>query len=85
MEKIMTRAEYDITEYGAIPSDDKPDTTAIQSAIDTCAKTGGGVVRIPAGAFLSGVLVIRDIFTSHLDAEAVLRGSNNYLNYGEGK
>lgn len=34
----MTKAKYDIIEYGAIPNDDKLDTAAIQPAIDTYAK-----------------------------------------------
>ena len=50
----MTRTEYDVTEYGATPNNGKLDTAAIQSAIDTCAAAGGGIVRIPAGNFLTG-------------------------------
>lgn len=81
----MTSIKYDVTQYGAIPNDDRQDTAAIQSAIDACAAAGGGVVRIPAGVFLSGALFIRDNITLHLEEGAILKGSDCYLDYGEGK
>lgn len=81
----MIRIEYDITKYGAIASNSKLNTTAIQSAIDECARNGGGVVKIPSGTFLTGTLSIRDNVTLHIAAGAILKGSDNYLDYGEGK
>ncbi|MBM3211022.1 hypothetical protein FJZ33_02305, partial [Candidatus Poribacteria bacterium] len=85
MEEIMTKTEFNVIEYGAIPDNGKPDTVAIQSAIDACAKVGGGIVRIPIGTFLSGALVIRDNITLHLEKGAILKGSDNFLDYGDGK
>jgi hypothetical protein len=67
MEGFMTKIEYDVTEYGAIPNDGKSDTSAIQPAIDACAASGGGLVRIPAGTFLSGALAIRDNVTVRIE------------------
>ena len=43
-------ATYDIEDFGACASD-KPQTAAIQKAIDQCFLQGGGRVVIPAGVF----------------------------------
>jgi len=43
---------YDVREYGAKGDGATLDTTAIQSAIDACAKDKGGTVLIPAGDFV---------------------------------
>jgi polygalacturonase len=61
-------------------------TTAIQSAINAAAMGGttngltGGVVRIPAGTFLSGPLVLSNYVNLQLDAGAILQALP-YLNY----
>ena len=42
---------FDVTLYGAIPDDGRPDRAAIQAAIDAAERAGGGVVLFPAGRF----------------------------------
>ncbi len=42
---------FDVTLYGAVPDDGRPDRAAIQAAIDAAEKAGGGVVLFPAGRF----------------------------------
>src|SRR2546428_4730195 len=51
------------------------DTRALQAAIDETARRGGGTVRIPAGRYVTGSLVLRDDITLHLEAGSVLLGS----------
>ena len=51
------------------------DTRALQAAIDETARRGGGTVRIPAGRYVTGSVVLRDDITLHLEAGAVLLGS----------
>ena len=58
---------------------------AIQLAIDTCAKAGGGCVRIPQGVYLCGALRLCSNLELLLEEGAVLKGSDNHLDYGEGK
>ena len=44
-----------VTDFGAVPEDEKDDTAAIQGALQAVAKRGGGVVALPRGRFrLSG-------------------------------
>jgi Pectate lyase superfamily protein len=40
-----------VTRFGAVPNDGLDDTTAIQTAIDTVAKQGGGSVLFPNGTY----------------------------------
>lgn len=52
---------YDIRQFGAkmVAAKFLYDTAAIQQAIDTCAKDGGGTVVIPKGNWLTGPLFLR--------------------------
>jgi hypothetical protein len=77
-------AEFPITRYGATADDERPDTEAIQRAIDACGAAGGGVVRVPKGRFLSGGLRLASNVRLVLDRDAVLQGSTNHLDYGKG-
>lgn len=45
---------FDVTEYGAVPNDDRYDNEAIQAAIDAAVDAGGGTVYFPPGQYLLG-------------------------------
>jgi len=70
---------FDVTTYGAAGDGKTLNTHAIQAAIDAC--SAGGVVRIPAGVFLSGAIFLKSEMTLHLDEGAVLLGSLNTKDY----
>jgi len=72
---------FNIKDYGAIGDGKLINTVAIQSAIDACAKNGGGKVIIPPGEFLSGVIQLRSNITLYLENGAVLKGSGNLRDY----
>ena len=64
----------------------KPDknrlmTSSIQSAIDSCAVSGGGVVRFMEGTYLSGGIQLKNKVILHLGKDVVLQGSNKYTDY----
>lgn len=73
-----------ITDYGAVAEADALCTGALQRAIDACAKRGGGTVVIPPGTFRSGHVELKSHVTLHLQKGAVLQGSDDYRDYGEG-
>ena len=60
----------DVREFGAVGDGVHDDTTAIQSAINTC--PAGGRVRIPEGIYSIRPLVLRSDFTLELKQGAVL-------------
>ncbi|GAA0483619.1 hypothetical protein GCM10009096_27620 [Parasphingorhabdus litoris] len=57
--------------HGAVPNDGKLDMVAIQAAIDACGGTGG-IVRLSAGEWHTGLLTLRPAMEFHLAAGAVL-------------
>lgn len=67
--------------YGAIGDGQTLDTSALQSAIDACYQHGGGTVWVPAGRYITGTLFFHDNITLHLDAGAMLLGSQDPANY----
>ena len=57
------------------------DTVAIQTAIDACARYGGGTVTLAAGVYLSSPIILKSNVTLHLDKGATLLGSTNHEDY----
>jgi polygalacturonase len=72
---------YNIQKYGAIGDSSVINTKFIQSAIDDCAKAGGGTVYFPAGKYISGTLFLKSNITLFLEAGAVLIGSGTLNDY----
>ena len=58
-----------------------PDTRALQDAIDAKARSGGGTVRVAAGRYVTGALVLRDDITLELEAGATVVGSEDPADY----
>lgn len=67
--------------YGAKGDGVTLDTTAIQKAIDTCARRGGGTVLLDAGTYLSAPVVLKSNITLKLEKGAILLGSPNFKGY----
>ena len=52
--------EFNITKYGAKPTAKAAiNQKAINKAIETCSKTGGGKVIVPEGTFLTGAITMK--------------------------
>jgi len=73
-------ADFDITACGA-RDNGCVQTRAIQSAIDAVAESGGGTVVIPKGTYLSGALFFRPGVNLRIDADGVLKGSAEILDF----
>jgi polygalacturonase len=71
----------DVRHYGATGDGVAKSTTAIQAAIDDCAKAGGGTVSVEGGTFVSGPVVLRDHITLDIAAGATLLGSPDHADY----
>jgi polygalacturonase len=67
--------------FGAKGDGATKDTAAIQAAIDSCAKAGGGVVKLEGGTFLSAPIVLRDHITLDIAQGATLFGSPDHADY----
>lgn len=65
---------YNILDFGAKGDGKTNCTQAINTAIETAAKNGGGTVYFPAGEYLSFTIRLKSKITLHLDNGAVLIG-----------
>jgi len=72
---------FDVRVFGAKGDGTSLDTKAIQEALDACGQAGGGVVKFPAGTYLSQPLTIRTETTVQLEAGATLLASTNQSNF----
>jgi hypothetical protein len=73
--------EYSIINYGAVPDGTTICTSAIQSAINDCANSGGGRVVIPSGKYLSGTILLKSNVEIHFEHSSTLLGSPNGEDY----
>lgn len=73
--------QFVITRYGVRQDSMVVQTAAIQRTIDEASKSGGGVIVIPKGTFLSGALFFKPNTHLHLTDGAVLKGSDDITNY----
>jgi polygalacturonase len=69
----------DVTQFGAVRDGETNTTAQLQAAIDACGSGEGcgGTVLVPAGRYVTGSLSLRSNVTLHLEAGAVLLGSQN--------
>src|ERR1017187_7153739 len=70
-----------ISDFGAVADAATVNTKAIQSAIDKCAASGGGVVVVPKGTFLSGAIFLKQGVNLSVEKDGVLKGTTNIDDY----
>lgn len=75
---ILSTMPLEITKFGAVGDGETSCTAAIQAAIDTAHLAGGGTVLVPPGRFVTGAVELRSNINLHLDAGAVLLGSQQF-------
>ncbi|MDE6407349.1 MAG: glycoside hydrolase family 28 protein [Anaeroplasmataceae bacterium] len=73
--------QYSILDFGAKSSTKFNNKIAIQQAIDTCSKNGGGMVIIPNGYFLSGPIELKSNVNLHLENNAFLQFTKSKEEY----
>ncbi|MDP4275458.1 MAG: glycoside hydrolase family 28 protein [Bacteroidota bacterium] len=72
---------FPITRFGAIQGDKEKTSLAISKAIDEASKTGGGIVIIPEGKWLTKQIHLKSNVNLHLDKGAVLLFSEDPVDY----
>ena len=70
-----------ISDFGAVADAKTVNTKAIQAAIDQCAASGGGVVVVPKGTFLSGAIFLKQGANLYVEKDGVLKGTTNIDDY----
>ena len=77
---VATPMDCDVRSFGAIANDDRPDSVAIQNAIDACSGWGGRVI-VPSGTYVLGQIELKSNMELHLAPGAVLRASPNLQDF----
>lgn len=72
---------FDVRAFGAAADGKTLNTTAIQSAVDACAGSGGGIVFFPPGRFLTGGIILKSRVTLHFSPGTMLLGSTRLEDY----
>lgn len=72
---------FRITDYGVANDSTLLQTEKIQAVIDEASKSGGGVIVIPRGTFLSGSLFFKPKTHLYLEEGAVLKGSDDISHF----
>jgi polygalacturonase len=70
-----------ITEYGALGNGRTICTEAFRKAIEVCSLSGGGMVYVTAGTYLTGPIHFKSNINLHLEAGAEIRFSQNIQDY----
>ncbi|MDP9171639.1 MAG: hypothetical protein M3N54_13565, partial [Acidobacteriota bacterium] len=70
-----------VTDYGSLADGKTVNTKSIQAAIDKCATSGGGVLVIPKGTFLSGAIFLKQGVNLLVEKDGVLKGTTNIDDY----
>jgi len=72
---------FNVADHGAVGDGRTKNTQAIATAIDACAKAGGGVVLLPKGTWLTGAIHLKSNVNLHLGQGATLRFSDDPTDY----
>jgi polygalacturonase len=72
---------FDVRDYGAVDDGTTLNTQAFRQAVTTCHEQGGGIVRVPAGTWLTGPIHLRSNVNLHLEKNALVRFSTQPADY----
>ncbi len=73
-----------VTQFGAVGNGRTLCTSAMQAAIDSCSKSGGGTVVVPPGTYVTGSLALGKGVKLYLEKGAILLGSSNMSDWSLG-
>lgn len=72
---------FNITDFGAVPNNHSLVTEAINTAIVKCSESGGGVVLIPAGLWLTGPIYLQNNVNLHTANGAFIQFTSDLNQY----
>ncbi|HLP18827.1 MAG TPA: glycosyl hydrolase family 28 protein, partial [Chitinophagales bacterium] len=72
---------FDVTSFGAVGNGTTLNTSAFQAAIDSCHHSGGGIVRVAGGNFVTATVYLKSNVTIQIDSGATITGAPNTTDY----
>ena len=89
MEQIRTQIKapqfpdkvFNVTDYGAVGDGKTLNTLAFKKAIEACHQSGGGMVMVPLGIFLTGAIELKSNVNLHMADNAIISFSVDPKDY----
>ena len=78
---LRAGGEFNVRDFGAAGDAQHKDTAALNRATEACRAAGGGVVRVPAGTYLTGTGRLGSHVTLQIDSGATLLASMDPADY----
>lgn len=78
---VFKNKDYSVTDFGAKGDGKTLNTAAFKKAIETCNKSGGGRIVVPAGKFLTGPIYLKSHVNLHLNEGATIVFSRDTKDY----
>jgi DNA sulfur modification protein DndE len=78
---VFRRDTFDIADFGARAGGLVLNTVAINAAIDSCSRRGGGVVLVPPGLWLTGPIRLQNNVNLHLRRGALVQFTDDHAQY----
>lgn len=75
------QTSWNVNDFGAVNDGQTVNTKAIQNAIDSCSKAGGGTVVVDGGVYVSGTVLLKENVTLNITENTTLLGSVNPNDY----
>ena len=75
------RDSFNILRYGAKPDGFTLNTKSINDAIIDCNKSGGGIVIVPSGLWISGPVELKSNVNLYLERNAILQSAGDFDEY----
>lgn len=72
---------FNIKDYGAIGDGHTLNTEAFKKTIEACSKTGGGIVIVPQGFWLTGPIELKSNINFHVDRGALILFTPDHTQY----
>lgn len=81
--QVFDKAVFWVNRFGADSTGGRVTTSAIQAAIDACAKAGGGTVQFQPGTYLAGAIFLKKNVHLVIGKGVLIKGSQDFDDYPE--
>ena len=75
--------QYNVKEFGAIADGETLCTAAVQNAVDTCHKNGGGIVQFDGGRYVLSTVFLKDNVHIRIEKDTEILGSLNFYDFAQ--
>ena len=79
----MEKKIFNVKDFGAVSDGMTSDTASVQSAVDACAKSGGGIVLFPKGKYVLATVFLKSGVHIEFEEGTVILGDLDFYAYAQ--